>query len=75
MEHRGYWELYGLGVMAAYKSDWDRFGGMNVKDFQFKWGGEDWDLVDRVLNMSLEVERIRYPGLYHHFHGKNRKWN
>ena len=48
---------------------------MNVKDFQYKWGGEDWDLVDRVLNVSAEVERIRYPGLYHHFHGKKRNWN
>ena len=49
--------------------------GMNVKDFQHKWGGEDWDLVDRVLNVSAEVERIRYPGLYHHFHAKKRNWN
>ena len=49
--------------------------GMNVDDFKYKWGGEDWDLVDRVMMLSVEVERIRHPGLYHHHHAKTRKWN
>ena len=39
---------------------------MNAEEFKYKWGGEDWDLVDRVVNAHLEVERIKYPGLYHH---------
>jgi len=26
-EHQGFWEMYGYGIMAIYKSDWDRFGG------------------------------------------------
>ncbi|KAL9956005.1 hypothetical protein ACROYT_G037419 [Oculina patagonica] len=75
VEHRGFWQKNGYGVMAIYKSDWDRFGGMNAKDFKYKWGGEDWDLLDRVLMLPLEVERIKYPGLYHHYHAKKRQWN
>ena len=49
--------------------------GMNTKDFKYKWGGEDWDLLDRVLMLPVEVERIRHPGLYHHYHDKQKMWN
>ena len=48
--------------------------GMNTKDFKYKWGGEDWDLLDRVLMLSVEVERIKHPGLYHHYHEKQKEW-
>ena len=49
--------------------------GMNSEEFKYKWGGEDWDLLDRVLNAKLEVERIKYPGLYHHYHNKEKIWS
>ena len=49
--------------------------GMNTEDFRYNWDGEDWDLLDRVMMLSVEVERIKYPGLYHHYHAKQRKWN
>ena len=49
--------------------------GMDTEKFKYKWGGEDWDLLDRVFNAKLEVERIKYPGLYHHFHSKKNMWN
>ena len=48
--------------------------GMNTEEFKYKWGGEDWDLLDRIINLSLEVERIKYPGRYHHYHTKTKNW-
>ena len=49
--------------------------GMNTEDYKYKWGGEDWDLLDRVMNARLEVERFKLPGLYHHYHSKYGMWN
>ena len=30
-----------------YKSDWSNVGGFNVRLYTTKWGGEDWDLIDK----------------------------
>ena len=32
-------------------------------EYKYKWGGEDWDLLDRVINAELKVVRIEHPGL------------
>ena len=58
----------------AVPSDYHISTGMNTEKFKYKWGGEDWDLLDRIINLSLEVERIKYPGLYHHYHTKKKNW-
>ena len=39
----------GYGLMALTKYDWDRIGGQNVEEFTDKWGGEDWETVDRCV--------------------------
>ena len=43
----GAWEMLTYGLFALYKSDWTKFGGFNTHKFTTKWGGEDWDILDR----------------------------
>ena len=69
----GMWEVFGYGLVSMYKTDWKAIGGMSV-EFGEKWGGEDWDLVDRVLRVGYHMHRLRLPSLVHFHHLREGAW-
>ena len=48
---------------------------MNETRFSQKWGGEDWEFVDRILINKMEVIHHRLPGYYHLYHSNKNTWD
>lgn len=47
---------------------------MNVEKFKHSWGGEDWEMVDRILTAGYEIERLKILNFVHFFHTKKGMW-
>lgn len=61
--------------MGIYKSDMDRIGGMNVKEFTDKWGGEDWELLDRYVQFTRDIWMITIWKLFFFFREREDDYN
>ena len=48
----GFWETLTYGLLGLYKSDWTTTGGFDTAKYTTKWGGEDWDAVDKWVMLS-----------------------
>ena len=70
----GYWEVWGGGLFAMYRSDWGVLGGMDTEHYSSSWGGEDSDLIDRTVSLGYEIERKALPGLVHFYHASVGLW-
>ena len=57
-------------MIGAYKSDYVRVSGYNVKKFRYGWGGEDIDLINRFVRHGYTVIRPKEHGLLHRWHKK-----
>ncbi|KAL9959045.1 hypothetical protein ACROYT_G036126 [Oculina patagonica] len=69
----GMWQVYGYGIIGMYKSDWDRSGEFPT-DHKNEWGGEDHELMDQLVSVGLEFERMRTTYVYHYYHSKKGMW-
>lgn len=69
------WQEIGYGMISIFKSDWNKIGGMDEEKFGGKWGGEDWDLVERIIKNKIEVIHHRIPGYYHLYHSTKGTWD
>jgi hypothetical protein len=57
-------------MIGAYKSDYIRIDGYDLKKFRYGWGGEDIDLINRFVRHGYTIIRPREHGLIHRWHKK-----
>ncbi|XP_011501671.1 PREDICTED: chondroitin sulfate synthase 1 [Ceratosolen solmsi marchali] len=65
----GFWRLFGFGIVAIYKSDYDAMGGFDLSIEG--WGKEDVDLFEKAVQSELHIFRSSDLDLIHVFHGIN----
>ena len=69
IDHQGFWQMNGYGLLAVYKSDWIRFGGKfkvnltaeerNVPlNFFFLGGGGERDSKNRIADFELPDDKV-----------------
>ena len=68
IDHQGFWQMNGYGLLAVYKSDWIRFGGkfkVNLtaeeRNVPFFGGGGGWrerDSKNRIADFELPDDKV-----------------
>ena len=64
-EPRGFWELYGYGLLSVYKADFDETQGYKGLEGMTEWGKEDTYRASRMLSHGYECTRERVRGFFH----------
>ena len=76
-EAEGKTETEGYGILAVHRDDFERYY-FDADKFKHKWGGEDVDLVGRmvVTNRKIGIVRTRGEHVVHIWHPpfNNTKW-
>ncbi|GFS14987.1 hexosyltransferase [Elysia marginata] len=65
-EDSGYWRLFGFGIAALYRSDYNKVGGFDLSIRG--WGKEDVDLYTKFIEYEYSIFRAVDPGMTHIFH-------
>ncbi|CAB0032797.1 unnamed protein product [Trichogramma brassicae] len=63
----GFWRVFGFGIAAMYRQDYEAVGGFDLSIEG--WGKEDVDLFDRTVKSDMEIFRGADSGLVHIYHG------
>ena len=42
--------------------------------FNEKWGGEDWEVMDRIVSKGIYIIHQRLPRFYHIHHDRSKMW-
>jgi hypothetical protein len=70
-EGNGWWRTTSLGMIGVFKTDFQKIGGYDEKQFTTKWGGEDLDLASRLMKSGLEIIRPLEKNYFHKYHPNN----
>ena len=60
----GYWVNSGFGMMGLCLSDYSWLGGWSV-EWGYRWGGEDVDMMERIMRSMPHVVRAKEEGYMH----------
>jgi len=50
------------------------FSGYNEKLYGDKWGGEDWEVIDRIVAKGIVIIKQTLPRFYHLHHNRDGMW-
>ena len=75
ISYRGFYTMVGFGLVGLFKSDWEKLGGMNTTMFKEKWGFEDNDLANRLLENGYHIFRLPTRDFYHQDHSTAQLWS
>lgn len=82
LRHKNYFDskpincdLEHIKICFIFASNFFLYLGMNEKEFGTAWGGEDWELLDRLIRNGYYLFHAMLPRFYHVFHSNKDTWD